>query len=160
MYEFPLFAIKIGANMLQKQHTCIHLLFWRLEVWNRFYGPHIKVSARPVSIGDSRTHSSSFPVSRRFWHSPDATTAVLGPHYGSLCFLLPLTSCFMLWFCQVHSGPSRKASPSQDPSLQFSSVTQCLTLCDPMNCSTSGLPVHHQLPELTQTHVHQVGDAI
>ena len=43
----------------------------------------------------------------------------------------------------------------------FSSVTQsCLTLCDPMNCSTQGLPVHCQLPELTQTHVHCVGDAI
>ena len=46
-------------------------------------------------------------------------------------------------------------------SVQFSSVTQsCLTLCDPMNRSTPGLPVHHQHPEFTQTHVHQVGDAI
>ena len=46
-------------------------------------------------------------------------------------------------------------------SVQFSSVTQsCLTLCDPMNRSTPGLPVHHQLPEFTQTHVHRVGDAI
>ena len=37
----------------------------------------------------------------------------------------------------------------------FSSVAQsCLTLCDPMNCSTPGLPLHHQLPEFTQTHVH------
>ena len=44
---------------------------------------------------------------------------------------------------------------------QFSSVTQsCLTLCDPMNRSTPGLPVRHQLPEFTQTHVHWVGDAI
>ena len=44
---------------------------------------------------------------------------------------------------------------------QFSSVTQsCPTLCDPMNCSTPGFPVHHQLPEFTQTHVHRVGDAI
>ena len=44
---------------------------------------------------------------------------------------------------------------------QFSSVAQsCLTLCDPMNRSTPGLPVHHQLPESTQTHVHRVGDAI
>ena len=42
-----------------------------------------------------------------------------------------------------------------------SSVTQsCLTLCDPMDCSTPGFPVHHQLPDLTQTHVHQVSDAI
>ena len=45
--------------------------------------------------------------------------------------------------------------------LQFSSVAQsCPTLCDPMNRSTPGLPVHHQLPESTQTHVHWVGDAI
>ena len=44
---------------------------------------------------------------------------------------------------------------------QFSSVVQsCLTLCDPMNCSMPGLPVHHQLPEFTQTHVHWVRDAI
>ena len=44
---------------------------------------------------------------------------------------------------------------------QFSSVTQlCPTLCDPMNCSTPGLPVHHQLPEFTQTQVHRVSDAI
>ena len=46
-------------------------------------------------------------------------------------------------------------------SVQFSSVAQsCLTLCDPMNCSTPGLPVHHQLPEFTQTHIHRVSDAI
>ena len=46
-------------------------------------------------------------------------------------------------------------------SVQFSSVAQlCPTLCDPMNCSTPGLPVQHQLPEFTQTHVHRVGDAI
>ena len=43
----------------------------------------------------------------------------------------------------------------------ISSVTQsCPTLCIPMDCSTPGLPVHHQLPEFTQTHVHWVGDAI
>ena len=46
-------------------------------------------------------------------------------------------------------------------SVQFSSVAQsCPTLCDPMNCSTPGLPVYHQLLESTQTHVHGVGDAI
>ena len=44
---------------------------------------------------------------------------------------------------------------------QFSSVAQsCLTLSDPMNCSTPGLPVYHQLPEFTQTHVRRVSDAI
>ena len=46
-------------------------------------------------------------------------------------------------------------------SVQFSSVTQsCLTLCDPMNCSTPGLPVHNQLLEFTETHVHRVSHAI
>ena len=45
--------------------------------------------------------------------------------------------------------------------IQFSPVAQsCPTLCDPMNRSTPGLPVHHQLPECTQTQVHRVGDAI
>ena len=49
---------------------------------------------------------------------------------------------------------------SEEPT-NHSSVTQsCPTLCDPMNCSTPGLPIHHQLPEFTQTHVHWVGDAI
>ena len=48
-----------------------------------------------------------------------------------------------------------------DSAIQFSSVAQlCLTLCDPMNCSTPGLPVHNRLPEFIQTHVHRVGDAI
>ena len=48
-----------------------------------------------------------------------------------------------------------------DASVQFSSVPQsCPTLCDPVNRSMPGLPVHHHLPEFTQTRVHQVGDAI
>ena len=52
----------------------------------------------------------------------------------------------------------RKAMLNLD---QFSSVAQSYpTLCDPMNCSTPGLPAHHQLPEFTQTHVHGVSDAI
>ena len=48
-----------------------------------------------------------------------------------------------------------------DAKLDFSSVAQsCVILCDPMDCSTPGLPVHHQLPDLAQTDVHLVGDAI
>ena len=43
--------------------------------------------------------------------------------------------------------------------VQFS-LSVCLTLCDPMDCSTPGLHIHHQLPEFTQMHVHRVGDAI
>ena len=52
-------------------------------------------------------------------------------------------------------------SMSKWKNYMYNSVAQSyLTLCDPMNCSTPGLPVHHQLPEFTQTHVHRVGDAI
>ena len=55
-------------------------------------------------------------------------------------------------------GGAQSVSQSVSP---VSSVAQlCPALCDPMDCSTSDLPVHHQLPELTQTHVHWVGDSI
>ena len=48
-----------------------------------------------------------------------------------------------------------------DDSVHFSSVAQsCPTLCDPLDCSTAGIPVHHQIPEFTQTHVHRISDAI
>ena len=54
-----------------------------------------------------------------------------------------------------------KPPPHEVTSVQFSSVAQsCPTLCDPMNHSTPGLPVHHQLLEFTQTHIHRVSDAI
>ena len=61
---------------------------------------------------------------------------------------------------QVDSLPlSHMGSPYEY--VQFSSVTQlCLTLCNSMNCSTPGLPVHHQLLEFAQIHVHWVSDAI
>ena len=56
-------------------------------------------------------------------------------------------------------GSMLQKTPTQR--VQFSSAAQsCPTLCDPMNRSTPGLPVHHQLLEFTQTHVHWVGDAI
>ena len=67
------------------------------------------------------------------------------------------TSLNILWCQKAREHLTNDGSVS----VQFSSVAQlCLTICDPMNCSTSGLPVHHQLPEFTQTHVHWVGDAI
>ena len=60
-----------------------------------------------------------------------------------------------IWFYMLSIWPRTISS------VQFSSVTQlCLTLCNPMNRSMPGLPVHHQLPEFTQTHVHWVRDAI
>ena len=55
----------------------------------------------------------------------------------------------------------KKKTNHAPPFPQFSSVAQsCPTLCNPMNSSTPGLPVHHQLPEFTQTHIHRVSDSI
>ena len=57
--------------------------------------------------------------------------------------------------------PKKGNAKECSSSVQFSSVAQsCPTPCDPMNRSTPGLPVHHQLPEFTETHVHQVSDTI
>ena len=65
---------------------------------------------------------------------------------------------------QKHRPMEQDRKPKNKPmhlSVQFSSVTEsCLTLCDPIDYSTPGLPVHHQLPEPTQTHVHSFSDAI
>ena len=67
--------------------------------------------------------------------------------------------------CYIKLNTNGKSNPAFSNSWekynQSCSVTQsCPTLCDPMNCSTPGLTVHHQLQEFTQTHVHRVGDAI
>ena len=65
------------------------------------------------------------------------------------------------WVAISFSSTGLQILASSNPSVQFSSVAQsCPTLCNPMNCSTPGRPVHHQLPEFTQTQVHQVSDAI
>ena len=67
-----------------------------------------------------------------------------------------------LWGLEELGGPSAVSTASPHLRLdQIRSVAQlCLTLCHPMNRSTPDLPVHHQLPEFTQTHVHLIGDAI
>ena len=84
-------------------------------------------------------------------HSPPPT-----PGFFFIFFLLEVLICPRLWSqakWAVHFKDMEK--------LQFSSVAQlCPTLCDSMNHSTPGLPVHHQHPEFTQTHVHPVGDGI
>ena len=80
-----------------------------------------------------------------------------------LLLLLDIWILYVNLFLLIILSPSSHLSSGSHwhASVQFSSVAQlCLTLCDPMNCSTPGLPVHHQLPESTQTHVHWVGDAI
>ena len=76
-----------------------------------------------------------------------------------------MTQSSELWGCDTTTIETQHQNPSKTAThrivIQFSSVAQsCPTLCDPMNHSTPGLPVHHQLPEFTQTHVHWVSDAI
>ena len=69
-------------------------------------------------------------------------------------------SSLYIWKFSVHV-PLKLSLKDFEHCLQFSSVAQsCPTLCDLMNCSKPGLPVHHQLSEFTQTHVHLVSDAI
>ena len=65
------------------------------------------------------------------------------------------------WEAHGEPSPCQMLRASFPLELQFSSVAQsCPTLCDPMNRSTPGLPVHHQLLEFTKTHVHRVSDSI
>ena len=64
------------------------------------------------------------------------------------------------WGCKESDTTKEQSTHPYNP-LQFSSVAQsCPTLCNPMNRSTPGIPVHHQLPEFTHTHGHRVSDAI
>ena len=94
-------------------------------------------------------------------------------HHSSKASILPCSAFFIIQLSHPYmtTGKTivlttwtfiRKVMPPFFNMLsQFSSVAQlCPTLRDPMNCSTPGLPAHHQLPEFTQTHMHQVSDAI
>ena len=110
---------------------------------------------------------SIFPSIRFF--SSELPVHIRWPKYWSFCLSISGASDVRCqrWGYTFFSLLTEAPKPlSQYPqniiaSVQFSSVAQlCLTLCDPMNRSMPGLPVHHQLPEFTQTHVHRVSDAI
>ena len=122
-------------------------------------------------------HKSLGNASAFFWLKCDiiklATNQPLGIKDGNseVHYLLVLSNLtdevFILW--KLHDLTDTIAFvignnlyfSTLEESVQCSSVTHlCLTLCDPMNCSTPGLPVYHQLPESTQTHVHRINDAI
>ena len=90
------------------------------------------------------------------WHNQSCMCSV-----KSTCTWSPGSAYWELWVSSTQRGLNHKSVYSSHQGVQFSSVAQsCPTHCDPMNCSTPGLPVHHQLPEFTQTHVHRVGDTI
>ena len=93
-----------------------------------------------------------------WWRAWQPTTVFLaGEPHGQRCL-----AGYSPWGCkQLDTIEQLLTTQHKIYIVQFSSVTQsCLTLSDPINRSTPGPPVHHQLPEFTQTHVHQVSDAI
>ena len=114
----------------------------------------------------NRDHSVAFEIALKYCIS-ESLVDYEGYSFSAKEFLPTVVEVVVIWIKFTHSGPFLFAD-SQNVNVhschllfQFSSVSQSsLTLCDPMNCSTPGLPVHHQLLEFTQTHVHWVGNAI
>ena len=93
-------------------------------------------------------------------HSRTLVQCMTGPALLSCPWLGVLFSVHLTFAPHSISNIQYHLKPDLHPQ-QFSSVTQsCPVLCDPKDCSTPGLPIHHQLPEFAQTHVHHVGDAI
>ena len=127
----------------------------------------LKWAAIPFSKGSfqARDQNQLSSIAGRFftsWATREAQeTGVGSQSLLQQIFLTQELNQDLLHFL-VDSLPAKLAGkPQGTAQVQFSSVAQsCPTLCDPMNCSTQGLPVHHQLPEFTQTHIHRVGDAI
>ena len=153
-----LFSLDVKMNILRRKHhsvpkyvakQCSHASFFTVQgdILCSWPHPHVKVLKAPHVLSMSTSHSWQ-PVSSWVKH-------VLPPSIpGS----------------ETHHPPSHPRQilpPAPKPPLAIqqvcpvSSVTQsCPTLYDPVDCSTPGLPVHHQLLEFTQTHVHWVSDAI
>ena len=114
-------------------------------------------------MGSSLHHVGSLRMLHRLsscWEwCPDSPVKVWGLCCSTACGILVPWSGVKPLFPTLQGRFSTAGLPGS--SVQFSSVAQlCLTLCDPMNRSTPGLPVHHHLLEFTQTHVHRVSDAI
>ena len=123
-------------NRLIYDKAVMYLVFNHVQL---FVTPWAVVCQAPLSMGILQTRKLEWvamPSSRGSSQTRDWT----------------LVSCIAGGFCFYHLSHQ---------GIQFSSVTQsCLTLCDPVDCSTPGFPVHHQLQEFAQIHVHWVSDAI
>ena len=132
--------------------------------WKRFMSPHVLIK--------------SYYLKNTPQPGPEAHISEYGERMREMLWFMRQQLCFLrkkngqLFSPQGNNGslhpwagsPMNLVSTTgrlTPTSVPFSSVAQsCPTLCDPMNCSTPGFPVHHQLPEFTQTHVHWVSDAI
>ena len=116
--------------------------------------PYLLLFSSVLSLSRVRLFATPWTVALE--GSMSITTSQSLPKLMSIESLIPSNH---LMLC--HTFSSCLQSPRVRSSVQCSSVAQsCPTLCDPMNSSTPGFPVHHQLPELTQTHVHQDTDSI
>ena len=127
---------------------------WEKGVRNNvyFFQMYLNLNDCQFKTSGYSYRSGSYPGERNGNHSPLQYSCLGNPmNIGA-------------WWATVH-GVSKSQIQLNNwaykETVEFSSVAQsCLTLCDPTNRSTPGLPVHHHLPEFTQAHIHQVGDAI
>ena len=131
-------------------------IFPSIKVFSNESALHIrwpKYWSFSCSISPSNEYSGliSFRINWFDLLAVQGTVKSLFQHHSSKASILPCSA-----FSMGRSRPLTLPFPLLNEStFSFSSVAQsCPTLCDPMNCSTPGLPVHHQLPEFTQTHVH------
>ena len=127
-------------------NLCKIFLNW---VWSLNLTQYFRYTSSLLCIHTHESFTNNFKYTRTratfiFFSSICSRLCLMNAIWWPWNFRLCITSC--MYICRQNL---------------FSSVAQsCPTLCDPMNCSTPGLPVHHQLPEFTQTHVHRAGDAI
>ena len=163
------------------------MVLWRPKTPKRCPFHHRGLEGKSRKSRDTWSNRKVWPCSAK-WSRANANRNLQREHTGHSKHSLPTTQEITLHPC-VHGvsihyqmvnteisfiiffvGEDGEALYSQQKqylswlwlrSVQFSSVAQsCLTFCDPMDCSTPGLPVHHQLLKFTQTHVHWVGDVI
>ena len=135
---------------------------------NRGAWPAIVHGATESDMTEHNNNKFCFNI---YWIMQIVSSVVLGTYFWSFLQHLPSfltilsdSQSEILWFLPsltLQSNEGERCYMNKHISVQFSSVAQsCPTLCHPMNRSTPGLPVHHQLPEFTRTHIHQVSDAI
>ena len=160
--EEPNIKLPTSAGSSKKKKF---LLYWLLTVWITInYGQFWKrweyQTTWPASWEICMQVRNLYAVRTGKWNSR------LVPNQERSTSRLYIVSLLIYLICRVHheklwAGWSTSWNQDFREKYQFSSVAQsCLTLCDPMDCSMSGLPFPHQLPEFTQTYVHWVGDAI
>ena len=116
--------------------------------------PEIKL---PTSIGSSQKEESSrkIPISALLT-MPKPLTVWITTDHEKFLKRWEYQTCLLR---NLYAGQEATVKTGHATSIRFSSVAQsCPTLCDPMSLSMPGLPVHHQLLEFTQTHVHRIGD--